>query len=102
MAVTRRQKEVLDFLEGFVARNGYSPSFEEIARGLSLKSLATVHKHITNLERKGLLDRMHNRSRSIDVLPPGARTRTSDRLRGSRSSLPRSQVTSPAAGLFCE
>lgn len=80
MAVTRRQKEVLDFLEGFVARNGYSPSFEEIARGLSLKSLATVHKHITNLERKGLLDRMHNRSRSIDVLPPGARTRTSDRL----------------------
>jgi len=80
MAVTRRQKEVLDFLEGFVARNGYSPSFEEIARGLGLKSLATVHKHITNLERKGLLDRMHNRSRSIDVLAPGSRTRSSDRL----------------------
>ena len=80
MAVTRRQKEVLDFLEGFVARNGYSPSFEEIARGMGLKSLATVHKHITNLENKGLLDRVHNRSRSIDVLPPGTRTRSSDRL----------------------
>jgi repressor LexA len=80
MAVTRRQKEVLDFLEGFVARNGYSPSFEEIARGMGLKSLATVHKHITNLENKGLLDRVHNRSRSIDVLPPGARTRSSDKL----------------------
>ncbi|MEI9969618.1 MAG: hypothetical protein WDM87_13695 [Terracidiphilus sp.] len=52
MAVTRRQKEVLDFLEAFVSRNGYSPSFEEIARGMSLKSLATVHKHITNLEKK--------------------------------------------------
>ena len=75
MAVTRRQKEVLDFLESFVARNGYSPSFEEIARGMGLKSLATVHKHITNLEKKGLLDRVHNRSRSIDVLPPGTRTR---------------------------
>ncbi len=80
MAVTRRQKEVLDFLESFVTRNGYSPSFEEIARGLDLKSLATVHKHITNLEKKGLLDRVHNRSRSIDVLPSGTRPRTSERL----------------------
>ena len=80
MAVTRRQKEVLDFLESFVARNGYSPSFEEIARGMSLKSLATVHKHITNLEKKGLLDRVHNRSRSIDLLPPGSRTRSSVKL----------------------
>lgn len=80
MAVTRRQKEILDFLERFVAQNGYSPSFEEIARGMELKSLATVHKHITNLEKKGMLDRVHNRSRSIDVVPPGTRTRTSDRL----------------------
>ena len=76
MAVTRRQKEVLDFLESFVERNGYSPSFEEIARGLDLKSLATVHKHITNLEKKGLLDREHNRSRSIDVVPEGIRPRS--------------------------
>ncbi len=80
MAVTRRQKVVLDFLETFVNRNGYSPSFEEIARGMSLKSLATVHKHITNLEKKGMLDRVHNRSRSIDVLPPGSRTRSSLKL----------------------
>jgi repressor LexA len=80
MAVTQRQKEILDFLESFVTRNGYSPSFEEIARGMGLKSLATVHKHITNLEKKGLLDRVHNRSRSIDVLPSGTRSRTSDRL----------------------
>lgn len=69
MAITRRQREVLDFISGFVQRNGYSPSFEEIARGLELRSLATVHKHITNLQNKGLLARAHNRSRSIDVLP---------------------------------
>jgi repressor LexA len=80
MSVTRRQKEVLDFISNFVQRNGYSPSFEEIARGLSLKSLATVHKHITNLQKKGLLQRAHNRSRSIDVLPPRSKTRRSDRL----------------------
>ncbi len=69
MAITRRQKEVLDFIRNFVERCGYSPSFEEIAHGLDLSSLATVHKHISNLERKGLLLRAHNRSRSIDVLP---------------------------------
>ncbi|MBV8674274.1 MAG: repressor LexA, partial [Acidobacteriaceae bacterium] len=52
MAITRRQKEVLDFISNFVQRNGYSPSFEEIAHGLNLRSLATVHKHITNLHQK--------------------------------------------------
>lgn len=80
MAVTRRQKEVLDFISAFVERNGYSPSFEEIARGLDLKSLATVHKHITNLQNKGALQRGHNRSRSIDVTPQRSRARSFDRL----------------------
>ncbi len=81
MAITRRQKEVLDFISGFVQRNGYSPSFEEIARGLQLKSLATVHKHVTNLQTKGLLQRSHNRSRSIDVLPArSSKSRSTDRL----------------------
>jgi len=75
MAMTRRQKEVLDFIGGFVQRNGYSPSFEEIARGLNLSSLATVHKHVNNLQSKGLLQRAHNRSRSIDVLPSKAKAR---------------------------
>jgi repressor LexA len=69
MALTRRQREVYDFISDFVHKHGYSPSFEEIGRGLSLSSLATVHKHVSNLERKGLLKRDYNRSRSIDVLP---------------------------------
>jgi repressor LexA len=80
MSVTRRQKEVVDFISNFVDRNGYSPSFDEIARGLNLKSLATVHKHITNLQKKGLLERAHNRSRSIDILPPHTRDRQPERL----------------------
>jgi repressor LexA len=75
MAVTRRQKEVIDFISGFVAREGYSPSFEEIARGLNLSSLATVHKHVTNLQAKGLLHRGHNRSRSIDILSQRGKAR---------------------------
>ncbi|MBV9609087.1 MAG: transcriptional repressor LexA [Acidobacteria bacterium] len=73
MAITKRQHEVLGFLGQFVKEHGYSPSFEEIGEGLGLSSLATVHKHISNLERKGLLKRDYNRSRSIDLLPPKAR-----------------------------
>lgn len=75
MALTRRQKQVYDFLAGFVEEHGYSPSFEEIGEGLGLSSLATVHKHISNLEEKGLLKRDYNRSRSIDLLKPRGRMR---------------------------
>jgi len=73
MALTRRQRQVYDFLAHFVDENGYSPSFEEIGEGLGLSSLATVHKHISNLEEKGLLKRDYNRSRSIDLLKPRGR-----------------------------
>ena len=68
MAITRRQKEVYDFLQRFIEEHGYSPSFEEIGAGLGLSSLATVHKHLNNLQEKGLLKRGYNRSRSIDVV----------------------------------
>lgn len=68
MTLTKRQKEVLDFLVGFLNKHGYSPSFEEIARSLKLTSLATVHKHITTLERKGFIRRGYNQSRSIEVM----------------------------------
>src|SRR5207253_9548117 len=73
MAITKRQRQVYDFIADFVQKNQYSPSFEEIGEGLGLSSLATVHKHISNLEKKGLLSRDYNRSRSIDLLPPKGR-----------------------------
>lgn len=73
MAITRRQHEMYDFISRWVAEKGYSPSFEEIAQGMNLSSLATVHKHVSNLEKKGLLTRDYNRSRSIDLLPPKGR-----------------------------
>jgi repressor LexA len=77
MAITRRQREVYDFISRFVTEHGYSPSFEEIGQGLQLNSLATVHKHISNLEKKGLLTRDYNRSRSIDLLPPKGKLKQS-------------------------
>src|SRR5258708_12044256 len=69
MALTKRQKEFLDFLAGFLEKNGYCPSYEEIADGLSLASLATVHKHILALESKQYLKRGFNQSRSLEVSP---------------------------------
>jgi repressor LexA len=69
MALTKRQKEFLEFLAGFLEKRGYSPSYEEIAEGLSLASLATVHKHITALEAKNYLKRGFNQSRSLEIVP---------------------------------
>ena len=77
MALTRRQRQVYDFIASFVQSHGYSPSFEEIGGGMGLSSLATVHKHISNLEKKGLLKRDYNRSRSIDIIAPKGRMKQS-------------------------
>lgn len=67
MALTKRQKEFLEFLAGFLEKRGYSPSYEEIAEGLDLASLATVHKHILSLETKKYLTRGFNQSRSLEI-----------------------------------
>ena len=81
MALTKRQKEVLNYLVGFLNKNGYSPSFEEIAHALKLTSLATVHKHLSTLEKKGFIRRGYNQSRSIEVvqLPKPIREQVLDR-----------------------
>jgi repressor LexA len=68
MALTRRQKQVLDCLVTFINRQGYSPSFEEIGDSLGLSSLATVHKHLDTLEKKGFIRRGYNQSRSVEVV----------------------------------
>jgi repressor LexA len=72
MPLTRRQKEILDFLQSYIVEHGYAPSFEEIAGRFGFRSLATVHEHLTNLERKGYIQRGHNESRAIEMVPtPG-------------------------------
>ena len=67
MALTKRQKDVLDFVGNFLADNGYSPSYEELAGGLGLASIATVHKHVSALEQKSYLRRSFNQSRSLEI-----------------------------------
>ena len=65
MSMTKRQKEILDFLRQFVDENGYSPSYEEICQAFGFASLATVHEHVSNLARKGYIRKAFRESRSI-------------------------------------
>ena len=74
MPLTRRQREILDFIASHIREKGYAPSFEEIAARFTFHSLATVHEHLTNLERKGAIRRDHNASRAIEVVPPRGQT----------------------------
>ncbi len=69
MPLTKRQKEILSYLSEYNESNGYAPSFEEIASQFNYNSLATVHEHLTNLERKGYIKRSYNESRAIEILP---------------------------------
>ncbi len=66
MPLTKRQKEILDYLKGFIDEMGYAPSFEEICRYFGYTSLATVHEHLSNLERKGYILRSYRESRSVE------------------------------------
>jgi repressor LexA len=69
MILTKRQKQLYDYIDDFIARHGYAPTLEEIGEKFKLSSLATVHKHLTNLEEKGLIKRKWNFSRAIELVP---------------------------------
>ena len=75
MPLTKRQREILNYLATYTEQNGYAPSFEEIAESFKYSSLATVHEHLSNLERKGYIKRAYNESRAIEILPSEATPR---------------------------
>lgn len=68
MYLTRRQREVFDFIKQFIDEHQYSPSLDEVAKGLNLSSLATVHKHLSNLSEKGVIKRHWNKGRGIEIV----------------------------------
>ena len=76
--LTKRQREILDFLNEFIEKHGYAPSLEEVGRRFGLSSLATVHKHLTNLQDKGFIKRAWNRSRSVELVPTRVGARAVD------------------------
>ena len=67
--LTKRQKQLYDYLQGYIAAHGYAPTLEEIGAEFGLASPATVHKHLTNLEKKGAIRRQWNYSRAIELVP---------------------------------
>jgi repressor LexA len=69
MILTKRQKQLYDYLDDYIVRHGYAPTLEEIGAHFRLSSLATVHKHLSNLEAKGLIKRKWNFSRAIELVP---------------------------------
>ena len=69
MILTKRQKQLYDYLDDYIAKHGFAPTLEEIGENFRLNSLATVHKHLTNLEHKGLIVRKWNFSRAIELVP---------------------------------
>jgi repressor LexA len=98
MHLTKRQKEIFDFIRAYIERDGYAPSLEEIGSEFGLSSVATVHKHVQNLVEKGLLRKAWNRSRSIELVEAEAPTAVEIPLLGAvAAGQPIEAVSSPDA-----
>lgn len=69
--VTRRQKQIVDFIRAYATRHGFAPTLEEIGRHLRVGSVATVHKHLRGLEARGVIRRQARRSRALELVAAG-------------------------------
>ncbi len=67
---TKKQRELLTFIESFIGEHGYSPSYREVMTGLNYTSVATVALHINNLIRRGHLKKRDHSARSLEVVAP--------------------------------
>lgn len=67
MKLTKKQKQLLDFIEGFISGQGYSPTFREIMQALGYKSVSTVAKHIDGLVVQGALIKREGKARSLEL-----------------------------------
>lgn len=67
---SKKQRELLSFIDGFIKGNGYGPSYREIMRALDYKSVSTVAVHVDGLIARGLLNKKDNSARSLEVAMP--------------------------------
>ena len=74
MHLTKRQREIYEYLKDHIRSLGYAPSIAEIGKQFHLSSPATVHKHLIHLEEKGLIRKQQNLSRAIEVIPESGNT----------------------------
>lgn len=68
MTVTRRQRDVLDYMRSYVVLHRVAPTYEEIRQALRLRSLASVHAHIHGLVERGVIRRDPRRARAIEFV----------------------------------
>ncbi len=68
--IYRRQEQILGFLRQYIKTHGFAPTLSQIAQALGVSSLATVHEHLTTLERKGLIKRKDGHARGIELTTP--------------------------------
>ena len=89
--LTRKQHELLAFIQKRIEESGVSPSFDEMKDALDLKSKSGIHRLITALEERGFIRRLAHRARALEVL------RTADQVvaRGARSDRPAARVSLP-------
>jgi SOS-response transcriptional repressor LexA len=73
---TKKQKELLTFIEEFINVRGYSPSYREIMQGLNYTSVATVALHVGNLIKRGHLQKRDRSARSLEVVKPTLQTQS--------------------------
>ena len=71
--LTKRQKEIFDFIGKHAAKTGYPPTVREIGKAVGLHSSSTVHAHLANLEKAGMLRRDPSKPRAIEVLADKAK-----------------------------
>jgi len=69
---SKKQRELLTFIENFIAEHGYSPSYREIMTGCSYTSVATVALHVNNLIKRGHLRKRENNARSLEIVSQDA------------------------------
>lgn len=67
---TKKQRELLEFIEAFIGEHGYSPSYREIMQGLKYNSVATVALHVNNLIKRGHVRKRDRSARSLEVVSP--------------------------------
>jgi len=97
MFLTKRQKEILDYLRGYISRHGYAPTFDEIAVSFGFTSKGTVYKHIRALKEKRAIRHEWNRTRSIELRPDDSNYNALEVLGTVAAGKPIEAITNPDA-----
>jgi len=67
LVIYRKQRQILDYLSQYIQKNGYAPTLKEIAQAINVRSLATVHEHITEMVKRGLVRRFKGGFRGLEI-----------------------------------